>query len=119
MRRHRAARGADDALDLAHAGVEVVIDDRVVVVPERPELAARGEGVGSSLTSVLLFHAAETFEILGIPTDEGWNMAGCILMGYPTGRWGVAQRQPLDQVSYRNRWGAPIGLDVPEPLWPG
>jgi nitroreductase len=82
-------------------------------------LAARAEGVGSSLTSVLgFFHPRETLDILGVPTDEGWIMACCVSFGYPTGRWGVAARRPVHEVSYRNRWGTPIGFEVPEPLWP-
>lgn len=84
------------------------------------QLAARAEGVGSSLTSVLgVFHAAETLEILGVPRDEGWVMAACVTFGYPTGRWGVAARKPVHDVSFRNRWGAPVGFEVPQPLWPG
>jgi nitroreductase len=81
-------------------------------------VAARTFGVGSSLTSVLgFFHPQETLEILGVPTDEGWIMACCVSFGYPTGRWGVASRRPVHEVSFRNRWGAPVGFEVPEPLW--
>ena len=82
-------------------------------------LAARTHGVGASLTSVLgFFHPQETLDILGVPEDEGWIMACCVSFGYPTGRWDVAARRPVHEVSYRNRWGAPTGFDVPEPLWP-
>lgn len=81
-------------------------------------LAARTFGVGSSITTVLgFFHPAETLEILGVPTGEGWIMACCVSFGYPTGRWGVAARRPVHEVSFRNRWGAPVGFEVPEPLW--
>lgn len=81
-------------------------------------VAARTFGVGSSLTSVLgFFHPQETLEVLGVPTDEGWIMACCVSFGYPTGRWGVASRRPVHEVSFRNRWGAPVGFEVPEPLW--
>jgi hypothetical protein len=41
-----------------------------------------------------------------------------VVLGYPTGRWGVAPRRPVDEVAFRNRWGAEVGFDVPEPLWP-
>ena len=81
-------------------------------------LAARGEGVGSALTSVLVFRNDQVFEVLGVPTDEGWHMACCVSFGYPTGRWGVAARTPVHEVAHRNRWGEPLGLDVPQPLWP-
>jgi len=81
-------------------------------------LAARSHGVGSSLTSVLgFFHPRETLEILGVPEGEGWIMACCVSFGYPTGRWGVAARRPVHEVSFRNRWGDPVGFEVPEPLW--
>lgn len=82
-------------------------------------LAARAEGVGSCLTVVLsFFHLPETLEVLGVPTDEGWNLSGCVSFGYPTGRWAVAERRPVHEVSFRNRWGAHPGLEVPRPLWP-
>ncbi len=82
------------------------------------QLAARAEGIGSALTSILAFRTNEVFEILGVPEDEGWNMACCVTFGYPTGRWGVAARTPVHEVAHRNQWGAPLGFEVLEPLWP-
>ena len=81
-------------------------------------LAARAEGVGSTLTSLLLFEGDRVTEILGVPTDEGWLMACCVPMGYPTGTWGVARRLPANEVAFRNRWGIDFGVEIPEPLWP-
>lgn len=80
-------------------------------------LAARGEGVGSSLTSILVVKAAEVLEILGVPADDGWRMACCVPMGYPLGRWGVASRMPAHEVTFKNRWGTSTGWDLSEPLW--
>jgi nitroreductase len=80
-------------------------------------LAARAEGVGSSLTSVLIFKLQETLDILGVPPDKGWIMSCCVSFGYPTGRWAVAPRRPAHEVAYRNSWGTPLGVEVPEPLW--
>jgi nitroreductase len=82
------------------------------------QLAARAEGVGSSLTSVLMFRQAEVLALLGVPPDEGWVMACCATFGYPTGRWGVAARRPAREVSFRNRWGADAGFRADGPLWP-
>jgi nitroreductase len=83
-------------------------------------LAARAEGVGSCLTALLqFFHPTETFDILGVPDDEGWILSGTVSFGYPTGTWGVAQRRPVHEVAYRNTWGSDVGFEVPEPLWPG
>jgi nitroreductase len=82
------------------------------------QLAARADGVGSALTSVLgIFHGAEANRILGAPEDKGWTMNCLVSFGYPTGRWGVAPRRPVQEVAYRNRWGADIGFAISEPLW--
>jgi nitroreductase len=80
-------------------------------------LAARSQGVGSSLTSVLLFRNDDVLDVLRVPKDEGWIMACCSTFGYPTGRWAVAPRRPAEEVAHRNRWGTPIGLDINGPRW--
>jgi nitroreductase len=84
-------------------------------------LAARAEGVGSTYTTILGHgdSGGEVLRLLGVPADEQWTMTACIAMGYPTGRWGVAERTPVDEVAARNRWDGPLGFSVPEPLWPG
>ncbi len=83
-------------------------------------LAARAEGVGSCLTALLqFFHPVETFEILEVPSDQGWILSGTVSFGYPTGSWGVAARRPVHEVSYRNAWGTGVGFEIPEPLWTG
>jgi nitroreductase len=82
------------------------------------QLAARAEGVGTSLTSVLgAFYPKETLEILGVPEGKGWIMSCCVSFGFPTGRWGVAERRPVQEVAHRNKWDAPIGFEINEPLW--
>ena len=82
-------------------------------------LAARAEGVGSALTSVLMFKADRVFEILEVPSDQGWTLSALVTMGYPTGRWGVAPRKSVDTVACRNGWHGPLGFDVSGPLWTG
>ena len=81
-------------------------------------LAARGEGVGSVFTRMLAGRAPEVFEILGVPENEGWQLAACIMFGYPTGRWGVAERAPVEDVTYQDRWGRPLDFEVNGPLYP-
>jgi nitroreductase len=81
-------------------------------------LAARAEGVGSSLTSVYMFQVDKVLEILGVPKADGWLFSSCVTFGYPTGRWGVAPRRPVHEVSYRNHWGGSLGFEIPDPLWP-
>lgn len=82
-------------------------------------LAARAEGIGSTLTGVLhSFRAEQVFELLDVPADEGWFLHGVVPLGYPTGRWGVAPRRPVHEVAGRNSWQGELGFSVPEPLWP-
>jgi len=82
-------------------------------------LAARAEGVGSTLTGFLQsYYTNEVMEILGAPTDAGWYMHGCVTMGYPTGKWGVGARNPVQEVAARNSWDGNLGFTVEEPLWP-
>lgn len=82
-------------------------------------LAARAEGIGSTLTGMLQsVFADEVFDILGVPKDAGWYMHGVIAMGYPTGKWGVGVRKPIHEVAARNSWQGDLGFTVPEPLWP-
>lgn len=81
-------------------------------------LAARAEGIGSTLTGFLQsYFASEVMEILQVPKDAGWYLHGVVVMGYPTGRWGVGVRKPVHEVAARNSWEGDLGFTVPEPLW--
>ena len=80
-------------------------------------LAARAEGVGGVITTVLRYEEDRVTELLGVPTGEGWRMTAMLALGYPLGRWGVATRRPVHEVSSRNRWGRPWGTTISEPLW--
>ena len=83
-------------------------------------LAARGHGVGTTLTTVLgLFRHAEVAELLEVPTEKGWTNAAAITCGYPLGRWGVARRAPAHQVVFADRGGVEPPWRVDEPLWGG
>lgn len=80
-------------------------------------LAARAEGVGSALTTLLNRSRDEVAQLLGVPPDRGWRLACCVAFGYPKGRWGLAVRRPAHEVAARNRWDEPLGYEIPEPLW--
>jgi nitroreductase len=82
-------------------------------------LAARAEGVGRSITSLIIGERAKMYEILGVPENKGWDFDCLVPMGYPTGRWGVVPRRPAHEVAYKNQWGASLGIEIPEPLWKG
>jgi len=82
-------------------------------------LAARAEGIGSTLTGFLqTYFASEVMDILGVPKDAGWYLHGVVPMGYPLGKWGVGARKPVHEVAARNSWQGDLGFTVPEPLWP-
>jgi len=78
-------------------------------------LAARAEGLGTFITTLLKLRKREVEELLGMP--EGfWHMHAMIPIGYPTGRWGVAPREPAQQFVFSERWGVPAGW-VAAPNW--
>jgi hypothetical protein len=65
-----------------------------------------------------MFQNDAVLELLEVPKDEGWIMACCATFGYPTGRWAVAPRRPVEEVAHHNRWGRPLPFEVDGPLWP-
>jgi nitroreductase len=69
-------------------------------------LAARAFGIGSTLTTVHRQREDIVRELLGIP--EGVETVALIPLGYPRGRWGVAQRRPLEDVVFGDRWKEPL-----------
>ena len=82
------------------------------------QLAARAEGIGTALTTLLFkYYRPQMLEILGAPTGDEWEPFAMLSMGYPTGRWDVAKRQPAHQVTYQEKWGQPVAWSVPEPLF--
>ena len=81
-------------------------------------LAARAEGVGSTVTTLLKARRAEAEALLGLPDDCEYRMAAMVPLGWPTGRWGIAERRPLQEMVYLERWGRAPGWAVDRPLWP-
>ena len=80
-------------------------------------LAARGHGIGTCLTTVMSFETEKVFEVLNIPNDKGWTLNATITAGYPLGKWGVAERKPVDDVTYLNTWGNKTNWNLKQPLW--
>ena len=81
-------------------------------------LAGRAHGVGTCLTTVLgMFKPEKAFEILNVPSDKGWKIDAVVTAGYPLGKWGVAKRTPVDEVTYLNTWGNKTNWNIEEPLW--
>ena len=82
-------------------------------------LAARIEGLGSTMTTLLSGPIAgpSVDDLLGVPSDGEWRQFGMLPIGYPLGRWGVAARRPLNEVVFVERWGTQLNSAVTEPLW--
>ena len=80
-------------------------------------LAARGHGIGTCLTTVMSFKTDDVYEVLEIPTDKGWALNATITAGYPLGKWGGAERKPVEEVTYLNKWGESPDWNLTEPLW--
>jgi nitroreductase len=66
-------------------------------------LAARAEGLGTTLTTLHKTHDAEVKELLGVP--DGVETMCLIPMGWPKGKFGAGPRMPVEQVTYWESWG--------------
>ena len=66
-------------------------------------LAARALGLGTTLTTLHMEHDQEVKDLLGIP--EGVDTMALIPVGWPKGRFGPPVRQPVEQVTFWDRWG--------------
>jgi nitroreductase len=65
-------------------------------------LAARGLGLGTTLTSMHRENEASVKELLGIP--EAFATFALIPLGYPLGRWAEAPRRPIEETTHWDRW---------------
>ena len=67
-------------------------------------LAARGLGLGTTLTTVYRIHHDELRERCGIPDRH--QVVALVPVGRPRGAFGVARRRPAAAVTHWNRFGA-------------
>jgi len=71
------------------------------------QLAARARGIGSAWTTFHLEHEAEIADLLGIPDTV--TQVCLLAVGYYTGdTFTPAPRRPALEVTYLNRWKAPV-----------
>jgi len=68
-------------------------------------LAARGLGLGATLTTRHLLYEKESEAALGLP--PGVHSYAILPIGYPMGRFGPVGRGPLADIVYEDRWGHP------------
>jgi len=66
-------------------------------------LAARGLGIGTTLTTVYRIHQDEVRAICGIP--ERYDVVALIPMGRPQRPFRVGRRRPVEQVTHWQRFG--------------
>jgi nitroreductase len=69
-------------------------------------LAARGLGIGSTLTTVFAAVEADLRRVVGMPDHV--HIAALVPLGYPTRPFRVSTRKPLAQVAFLDRWGRPL-----------
>jgi nitroreductase len=70
-------------------------------------LALRSRGLGSVLTTVHLYRAAEAAELLRVP--DGFVQSCLIPVAHYTGDdFRPAERRPVEEITYLDRWGTPL-----------
>ena len=65
-------------------------------------LAARAEGLGGVLTTLVAAREKDLRDLLGFP--EGWGVYAMVPLGYPKGSHGPLRREPLDKMAHFNHW---------------
>jgi len=69
-------------------------------------LAARALGLGSVLTTRHLLYEKDVKEALGLP--ENVETFAILPIGWPIGKFGPVSREPVEKVTFFNRWGQPL-----------
>lgn len=86
--------------------VSVVGGGSIYPAVENLLLAARAEGLGCVLTTLLCMEEGAVKDLLGIP-DE-WGTAAMIPLGYPVGKGhGPITRKPVTDLFFAGKWGEP------------
>jgi nitroreductase len=84
-------------------------------------LACRALGLGATLTGVTCQYETEVRQILGLP--DSITTYGMITIGYPMGKFGPVSREPVEQVTWKDRHGTPFarpaGYVAPAPVGEG
>jgi nitroreductase len=70
-------------------------------------LAARGLGIGTTLTTVYRVYQSEVRALCGVP--ERYEIVALVPMGRPRGKFRVGRRRPAEQVTHWERFGSRRG----------
>lgn len=88
--------------------ISVVGGGSVYPAVENLLLAARAEGLGCVLTTLLCIEEDKVKALLDIP--DGWGTAAMIPLGYPVGKGhGPIHRLPVSDLFFADKWGTPEG----------
>ena len=90
------------AVARGHAAAE-----SVVPAAQNLLLAARGLGIGGTITTLHPTVEERVHALFGIPDNA--QVVYCIPLGYPRGRFGPTTRKPVGEVSAIDRWDTPTG----------
>jgi nitroreductase len=83
----------------------VVGGGSVYTAVQNAMLAARAEGLGCVLTTLLCYREEEVRALLDMPAD--WYTCAHVPLGYPVGRGhGSIARLPVGDLAYADRWGS-------------
>jgi nitroreductase len=69
-------------------------------------LAARALGLGSVLTTRHLLYEKDVKVALGLP--ENVETFAILPIGWPMGKFGPVSREPVEKVTFFNKWGQPL-----------
>lgn len=69
-------------------------------------LAARALGLGSVLTTRHLLYEKDVKEAFGLP--ENAETFAILPIGWPMRKLGAVSREPVEKVTFFNRWGQPL-----------
>ena len=97
-RQPRAGAASSFALRTAGASVYPAVQNLL--------LAARARGIGGCLTTIHLYREPQVKAALGIPEDV--DTYALVPLGYPFDRFGPVRRKPVEEVTFLDRWGAPL-----------
>jgi nitroreductase len=89
----------------ASIGLEKMSGASIYPAIQNMLLAARGLGLGATLTTRHLLFEKEVNHILGLP-DNAETFA-ILPIGYPVGKFGPVSRLGLEDVTFQDRWGTP------------
>ena len=92
--------------DLEQPRTSVVGGGSVYPAVQNFLLAARSEGLGCGLTTLLCYEEVNGKELLKSPDD--WDTCAHVPLGYPVGKGhGPISRQPVATMVHRDEWSSP------------